>query len=387
MAQVPPSELVRDWSELPADLLLHVFSTLEIPDVFSAGAVCHNWRSTYLEARRCGCFSPDQSPYLVFASSTRDPNTATLQNLITEKVYHISLPDPPFHSRHVMGSSHGWLVTADDRSHLLLVNPVTGHQIAMPPPETMKNVELHSSTVGALDQYNHFYLTVDAVDFDTHPNQILSLEEGRFYFYKRVILSSDPSSGNCIVVTLQTLEGLMFFTRMGDSRWTWLNVHHYCVSYHDVFFNKYDNLFYAIGDNGDVHAIDLSGPSPLFSIVIQTGIILIDNRKYIVRSDWGDLLEVWRYHKYVGDDPRTDTIVVYKIDHVGKKLVEVKDLQGYALFIGFTGSFFLHSKDFPTLAPNNIYYAEDYLEWIFCHRFGFREIGAFNLEDDSFTDL
>ncbi|TVU01598.1 hypothetical protein EJB05_52970, partial [Eragrostis curvula] len=379
IAKVPPSELGRDWSELPSDLLLHIVGKLDIPDVFSSGAVCRNRHSTYLEARRCGSFSPDQSPCLIFSSSCCHPKTATLQNLITEKVYHITLPDPPFRDRFVMGSSYGWLITADDRSHLFLVNPVTGHQIAMPPPETMKNVKLRSNTEGALDRYDHLYLNLDMLPgFGIHKVQHLSLEEGRFYFYMRVILSSDPSSGNCIVVTLHLLEGVIFFTRVGDSQWTCLDVDYRCCRYHDVFYSSYHNLFYAIRDNGDVDSIDLSGPSPVFNIVIQTGITVVDNR---------DLLQVWRYHKYVGDDPRTNTMVVYKIDLVEKKLVEVKDLQGYALFMGFTGAFFLYVKDFPMLAPDNIYYTDDYVEWIFFNRFGFREIGAFNLKDGSFTDL
>lgn len=136
----PDSSTDCDWSELQADLLLQIFGTLEIPDLFSSGAVCRSWHLIYLEARRLRRCSPNQSPCLVYSSGDCDANTATLHNMSTNKLYHVTLSEPAFRTRYVMGSSYGWLITADDRSNLILVNPATGAQIAMPPPQTMNNV-------------------------------------------------------------------------------------------------------------------------------------------------------------------------------------------------------------------------------------------------------
>jgi hypothetical protein len=143
-----------DWSQLQADLLVQIFSTLEIPDLFSSGAVCKSWHLSYLEARRLQLCFPNQGPCLVYCSDDRDANTITLHNLSTNKLYHVTLAEPAFRTRHVMGSSHGWLITADERSNLILVNPVTRAEIGMPPPETMNNVRLRYSEEGVVVGYD-----------------------------------------------------------------------------------------------------------------------------------------------------------------------------------------------------------------------------------------
>ncbi|KAF7035641.1 hypothetical protein CFC21_046465 [Triticum aestivum] len=190
-----------DWSQLQADMLLRIVGTLEIPDLFSSGAVCRSWHLIYLEARRFRLCSPKQSPCLVYSSGDRDADTVTLHNMSTNKLYHVTLSEPAFRTRHVMGSSHGWLITADERSNLILVNPATGAQIAMPPPETMNNVRLRYTEEGVLDGYDVLYMDILSSDFDTETEPYhLTLEEARFFFYERVVLSCDPSQGNCMVL-------------------------------------------------------------------------------------------------------------------------------------------------------------------------------------------
>uniref|UniRef100_A0A0E0RA41 Disease resistance R13L4/SHOC-2-like LRR domain-containing protein n=1 Tax=Oryza rufipogon TaxID=4529 RepID=A0A0E0RA41_ORYRU len=44
-------------------------------------------------------------------------------------------------NRHIIGSCYGWIVTADERSELHLVNPITGEQIALPSVTTIKQVK------------------------------------------------------------------------------------------------------------------------------------------------------------------------------------------------------------------------------------------------------
>ncbi|KAM0849268.1 hypothetical protein ACQ4PT_053834 [Festuca glaucescens] len=173
----PASSTSCDRTELPVDLLLRTFGTMQIKDLCS--------------------------PCLLYSAADHDDGTATLHHLSTDKLHHVTLPDPAFRSRYVMGSSHGWLITADDRSNLILVNPMTGDQIAMPPPETMPNVELlYGEEDGIPDGYSLLYVDTVPRNFDREPSPYgLSLEQGRFPFYTRVALSCDPSSTeNCIVI-------------------------------------------------------------------------------------------------------------------------------------------------------------------------------------------
>uniref|UniRef100_A0A453EBW0 Uncharacterized protein n=3 Tax=Aegilops tauschii TaxID=37682 RepID=A0A453EBW0_AEGTS len=197
----PYSSTDCDWSQLQADVLLQIFGTLDFPDLFSSGAVCRSWHLIYLEARGLRLCSPNQSPCLVYSSGDRDANTATLHNMSTNKLYHVTLSEPAFRTRHIMGSSYGWLITADERSNLILVNPATRAQIAMPPPETMNNVRLRYTEEGVLDGYDVLFMDLFSSDFDTETEPYhLTLEEARFFFSERVVLSCDPSQGNCTVL-------------------------------------------------------------------------------------------------------------------------------------------------------------------------------------------
>uniref|UniRef100_A0A0D9Y7P9 F-box domain-containing protein n=1 Tax=Oryza glumipatula TaxID=40148 RepID=A0A0D9Y7P9_9ORYZ len=368
-----------NWSQLPADLLVCIFGVLEVPDIFTSGVVCRAWHASFLEARRLGICSSNPGPCLVFSSGDRDPSVATLHSLTTGKNYYVTMPDPPFRTRYIVGSSHGWLITADERSNLLLVNPATQAQIPMPPPETIANVRIRCNGEGVPHGYDLFRMDMSSRDFDTETEpDDLSWEEGRFYFYMRVVLSADPSSGNCTVMILHLLRNLLFFARVGDTHWTWINVNELCWNYHDVLYNDDDRLFYAIRGNGDVHAINTNGPSPILRVVLDAKSSLVDCAKYIVLSELGDLLQVWRYHHYVNnnEERRTSELVVYKVDLVEHKLVELEDFEGHALFIGFNSSFFLREEDFPMLTPNSVYCTDDTVTYICYSRFGFREVSS-----------
>jgi hypothetical protein len=67
------------WSQLPADLLIGIFTALDVLDLHSAGSVCQDWRAAYLEALRLAqSSSKNQSPCLLYSSDDRDPATANL---------------------------------------------------------------------------------------------------------------------------------------------------------------------------------------------------------------------------------------------------------------------------------------------------------------------
>ncbi|KAL6615084.1 hypothetical protein ACP70R_037354 [Stipagrostis hirtigluma subsp. patula] len=136
MSMAPPPDVAAalppaasgDWSELPQDVLIAIFAPLQLPDLVTSGAVCRSWHLSYQAVRRYRLCSPNQSPYIVYSSGDRDANTATLRDLSTGKAYHAALPAPSFRSRYIVGSSCGWLVTADEQSNLHLLNPVTADE-------------------------------------------------------------------------------------------------------------------------------------------------------------------------------------------------------------------------------------------------------------------
>ncbi|CAM0903358.1 unnamed protein product [Alopecurus aequalis] len=388
----PDSSADCDWSELQADLLIQIFGSLEIPDLFSSGAVCRSWHLNYLEARRLRLCSPNQSPCLVYSSGDRDANTATLQNMSTNKLYHVSLSEPAFRTRYVMGSSHGWLITADERSNLIFVNPVTRAEIAIPPPETMTNVRLRHGEEGLPDEYDILSMDLISRDFDDEAEPYnVTLEEGCFYFYMRVILSCEPSNGKCIVLRIHFPDNYLSYARVGDTKWTWIDAHEECWFYQDILYNNGDGLFYGVRGKGEVDSIDLNGSSVEVKVILNPIISYQAHTRYIVLAPWGDFFQTWRHDKFNKENGKMERVAdkcfVYKIDFAEQKLVETNNLQDHALFTGFNSSFFLPVKDFSTLIPNSIYHTDDSMEYIFCHRYSLRQVVVFNMEDKSFMEL
>ncbi|XP_044971911.1 putative F-box protein At2g33200 [Hordeum vulgare subsp. vulgare] len=131
-----PTAAGPDWSNLPPDVLTTVLGDLEFPDLFRAADVCTAWRATARALRRLGIYSRPQTPCLFYTTAAG----AELFSLADKKAYRARLPDPPIRERNIIGSSYGWLVTADARSEIHLLNPATGEQVALPSVATIEQV-------------------------------------------------------------------------------------------------------------------------------------------------------------------------------------------------------------------------------------------------------
>jgi hypothetical protein len=295
--QDPALALDCAWSQLPTDLLIGIFTALDVLDLYSTGSVCQDWRAAYLEARRLApSSSKNQSPCLLHYSDDRDPATDTLHRLSTNTLYHIVLPQPPrFRRCFLAGSSHGWLAITDKRSHLHLLNPITRARVNLPPPLTIKNVRGHYTAERILDGYNLVYLVLDTRGCGERlRSNDLSLENGRLFFYQRVVISADPSDGNCVVMIVHmAFPNSLSFARVGDTHWTWIDVHQSCSDYSNVFYNDSDKLFYASRySGGEVHTVDINGTSPVVKVIVgkMTYSSSHYDIHYIVVAPWGAIL-------------------------------------------------------------------------------------------------
>ncbi|TVU21364.1 hypothetical protein EJB05_30994 [Eragrostis curvula] len=341
-------------------------------------------RVSYLAVRRFRLCSPNQSPYLVYSSGDRDSNTATLHNLATNKPYHFSLPDPPFRSRYIVGSSQGWLVTADEQSNLHLLNPITGAQVSLPPAQSIKGVRLSLTNEGEL--HGHYIDYLDVQDRSTTDmDDFYPPAKTRHTLYQKVFLSSDPSGGDCIVLLKHGPWNHLSFVRTGDTKWTWLDTMDRCDRYDDVFYDSGDGLFYAVRCDAEIHTIDLKGPTPVVKVVLEASTAFGCPIHYILRAPWGDLLQISRiyavgppdsedeeyiaYHQaleemYLGPrEPETDDeeecppegrLTVRRVELAQQKVTEITNLQGHVLFVGFNDTFMIHAREFPGLSPNHV---------------------------------
>ncbi|KAE8768365.1 hypothetical protein D1007_60184 [Hordeum vulgare] len=126
--------------ELPHELLVDIFALLEIPDLKRASSVCSSWRSAYTSLCNLGLYKRPQTPCLLYTSESAGESVAFLYSLAEKRSYKLTLPDPPMHTRYLIGSTNGWLVTADERSEMHLLNPITCQQIALPSVITIEHV-------------------------------------------------------------------------------------------------------------------------------------------------------------------------------------------------------------------------------------------------------
>jgi hypothetical protein len=145
--------VVANLPELSQDILMEIFALLEIPDLVRAGSVCNSWLSAYNELRSLGIYKLSQTPCLLYTSESAGDSVVCLYSLVEKREYKITLPEPPIRSRFLIGSSLGWLITADDLSEMHLVNPITGEQIALPSVTTMEHVNPIFNESGALHKY------------------------------------------------------------------------------------------------------------------------------------------------------------------------------------------------------------------------------------------
>ncbi|KAM0823490.1 hypothetical protein ACQ4PT_070825 [Festuca glaucescens] len=302
--------VVQNSPELPLDVLMDIFAQLEIPDFIRAGSVCSAWRSAYtILHSQLEQYKRRQTPCLLYTSESVADNVACLYSLAEKRVYNITLPNPPIRSRYLIGSSHGWLVTADDKSELHLLNPITGQQIALLPVITIGHVKPILDNAGAINEYELW----DDLDVTIH-----ALDKLRDCLYFRAFLFPDPSTGSYIVVLIIFPYRQLLFARVGDCKWTLLQPgqdYQQCI--------HMDGLLYAFTRTGQIDAFDLTGPTFTRNVIadeMDNYISGTDGWMYAVQTPCGHLLQVCR-EIVVTKEILTETkkILVYKADMATKK--------------------------------------------------------------------
>ncbi|CAO2149341.1 unnamed protein product [Urochloa humidicola] len=386
MAPNAGSELPR----LPQDILMDIFSLLEIPDLVRAGSVCTSWRDAYTNLCATQHCKLPQIPCLLYTSESMGDRAIGLYSLAEKKSYTLTLPDPPIRSREIIGSSYGWIITADEMSELQLVNPITGDQIALPSVTTTKQVEPIFDDSGTLCKYEYLRYAADEWLSDER-SEILDLGELRGWLFDKAFLSSDPSTGDYFVMLIHNPESQLSFARAGNNVWTWLPPH---LFYEDCRFQG--GLLYATTAFGEIHEFDLSAPTVLRKVVLDKVKNSVSSSIYIVEAPSGDLLQIERDCFEEDDDdeydsdlelseaPRKTTMIkVYKVELASENpVVEVNTLGQNALFIGRNQSLCLCAKEYPQLKPNHAYFTDDNHLSVTFFKNCRRDIGEFDLENN-----
>ncbi|TVU24023.1 hypothetical protein EJB05_26415, partial [Eragrostis curvula] len=361
-----------------------------------AGSVCSSWHGAYTTIRDdLGLWKQrqPQAPCLLYtAESASGESTTVLYSVTEKKAYTLR---QPIRSWYFIGSAYGWLIAADERSELHLVNPVTGDQIALPSITTIKQVTPIYDDNGALSEYSSW----PAGNSERGPPSTFGLSELREYFFDKAFLSSDPSTGSYIVVLIHNTWGKLSFARARDDSWTPLPPHD-CFT--DCVFK--DDLMYALTRLGAIHAFDFCGPAVKQSVVLEKMKDYIYEIMQIVLAPSGDLLQLWwkcecvrkgeevshakqphPFYNYTPDKERDEdededeaededdeyseperddsepytrysTLAkAYRVNLAAKEPVEISSLGENVLFVGQNQSFCLFAQEHPQLKANHIH--------------------------------
>jgi hypothetical protein len=152
---------------------------------------------------------------------------ARFLSLSDGRTYAIPQPGPAVSDRLCVGSSSdGWLVTADAASDLHLLNPLTGAQVLLPPPDTLPFVHASCDANGRVISYSIRCCFDEDDAAVVVPPESFAPDRLRFELYEKAVIVSAPRKGltgswegYAVMLICQPLSRLAI-ARAGDKRWT-----------------------------------------------------------------------------------------------------------------------------------------------------------------------
>ncbi|KAI3980601.1 hypothetical protein MKX01_025166 [Papaver californicum] len=200
----------------------------------------------------------------MFPYNSHTGNRCRFFNLSANKVYNLNLPIPktPVRSR-CCGSSHGWLVfQVENNPNIFLFNPLTSIQIQLPPLTTFPNV---------FDVDGKEYLLRDSPTDDPYRRCSADILDS---FVKKVVLSLSSTSDEYSVLVILNETGQLVYCKKGFESWKMIDgVQGYSE---DVIF--YKGLFYSVTKRGALAICDVTGDSPVVTIITTTETITKSNQ-------------------------------------------------------------------------------------------------------------
>uniref|UniRef100_A0A0E0RA39 F-box domain-containing protein n=1 Tax=Oryza rufipogon TaxID=4529 RepID=A0A0E0RA39_ORYRU len=326
--------------ELPQDVLMSIFATLEVPDLVRAGSVCSSWRSAYTSICSLGHCKPQQTPCLLYTFDSDGTKSTGLYSLVEKKDYVLPLQDLP--NRHIIGYKYLW-----------------------------------------------------------HTGEVTVSDSSSILYYKAFV-SCDPSmGGGYTVVLIHNPCCQLSFARAGDDKWTWLPPY---SDYEDCFFKDgllyaatllgeihmfdltdpkvapkivmgkvkdflYENIYIVEASCGNLLQIWRSNDLPKGDA--PEGDEDDDDHSFDPESEFDS-------QSYVHD---TNTIKVHKVSLTEGKIVEISSLDDNLLFLGHGQTLCLHAEEYLQLKANHVYFTDNNELYLFEYKDNHRDIGVLDLEN------
>ncbi|KAM3391892.1 hypothetical protein ACQJBY_013177 [Aegilops geniculata] len=351
-------------ASLPDDILANIHGRLSLLDRLAFTAVFH---------ASSAALKPEM-PWLLLRGRT--PETATLFSLSDRCSTTVSAPEPALRGHVVLGSSSdGWLVTADDRAKMRIVNPVTGEQRVLPAITTIPCLfEQHGRFVLDLKRFGrappHPVYDNRPSDWTYRiPAQSMCAKSMRS-FCRKVVLSNSPPCPAAMMITGTQFGFVAFATAKGG---TWRLARNGADLAKTVCGTTplpdgvedaihYEGRFYSITYSGQVEAWehDADDSGVFKSVVVAPRLLLpanLDHRRYLVGAPGGRLMVVVREATHGYQELLSFKVQV--LDAGGEEWRETDDIGDAALFVGGKSSLCVTTREYPELKAGCIYYANE----------------------------
>nr|AHW98591.1 hypothetical protein [Oryza punctata] len=340
------------FSDLQPDLMAKIHDNLCFLDRLAFAAT--------LSAPSRNALKPEP-PWLLLPGDT--PDTARVFSLADRRSATVRAPDPAMRDHVIIGSSGGWLVTADERGRMRLANPVTGEQGDLP---AITTIPFLNATPGG----HHFVLTMEPFvqiryrgeleswPLSPHPYGTFTHTAGdmRRWFYRKVVLSASPRPGDyAAMLLLDNYFGAPAFATAEDGRW---RIAPSRDGVEDAIHHK--GKFFSVTYTGTVEAWERDGVHGEFTSKVVTTRMPKgrDHRqfsKYLAVAPDGRLMIVLKNAKGVKKDLFELQVFVEKT----RRWEAAEDIGDLAIFVGINSSLCVSTTKHPELKAGCVYYTDD----------------------------
>uniref|UniRef100_A0A0D9W269 KIB1-4 beta-propeller domain-containing protein n=1 Tax=Leersia perrieri TaxID=77586 RepID=A0A0D9W269_9ORYZ len=392
----------RDYSNLAPDLITDIHRRLTFTDRLAAATVFG----------AAGHALKPEAPWLFLlpAAATAGDTPADTNRLYSVADKRVAAARPPgvtMRDCYVIGSSGGWVVTADKKARLHMVNPVNGEHHALPaittchfffvtnPNWPLFHVNIiQDQLISAGGETSTSTSTATARRL---PLCTVVSDQMRGWVYRKVILSASPRPGNYAAMLLLDVDrhrGTPAFATSSDPTWR--------VAASSAARHGGDGVEDAIHHNGKFYSVSYSGiveewsqrsasaqftsrvvsPTPAKDAVNDDveedrGIGIGRpsewhikkekyRRNYIVAAPDGKMMVVTKYFKAVevGQYRKKERRVCFKVQVLlesGGRWKNKASIGQLALFVGGCNSVSVMTKEHPEVRAGCVYFAADEL--------------------------
>ncbi|XP_038678603.1 putative F-box protein At5g55150 [Tripterygium wilfordii] len=401
---------MRNWAELPQDVLLVILQKLIIgKDYHRFAFVCRSWTGVvvnYLER-----YAPSGSPCLIVPapgiaskSKSRRLLASPVGKDIDKEQDFLPQVRVPLQDVYI-GSHQGWLIMLTDAMGMYLLNPISDTRINLP-------------EIWLLELNNIYRYTIAMIYLEPMWPRLS-------FCRSKVILSTIPTASDCFVLLIYGYKKLAF-CKVGDEDWTFIDdkAFRYRIEKNFRFFMDAIYLkgqFYVVSARGEIFGFDLTVSEPKLTTMYAHGLHTNALIHRVPSHDWqllwylvecrGQLFRILQVEKRrieeedhvnqaeaigIGaEHPHTPLDKLYcrvsyssycfevcKLDtRSGSKpsWIQVDNFEGDAVFLGRNQSFSLSNPHEFGYKRNRIYFTD--------HASVNNDMGVFNLEDGTVEPL